>query len=79
MVLDVDLLVTGILAFAFVFLTFLSIAIDEVRLFIIAGIIAFLVAFQIWTVTSNMPATLSMVVLGITLMALTVAKQYEVL
>jgi hypothetical protein len=76
MVADIDIITTGLLAFVFLMVTFLSIAIDESRLFLVAGVIAFLLSFQAWTMTANIAVTFAVVVLGIIMMTLAVQKLY---
>jgi hypothetical protein len=76
MVADIDIIATGLLAFVFLMVTFLSIAIDESRLFLVAGVIAFLLSFQAWTMTANIAVTLAVVVLGILMMTITIQKEY---
>ena len=71
---DSELLPVGILLFVIVYLVVLAFGDDNTALLTPAGVIAFLLSFQVWTLTANLPATLSVVTLGVTLMALSLAR-----
>lgn len=71
---DVNWMLMGLLVFVILFVVWLSFALDDSRLFLVAGVIAFLLATQAWTITANIPVTLAIVVLGVIMMATTTIR-----